>query len=208
MLTFVEKYGKNIFSQNSEDGVIKECLKRIGVHYNLVCEFGAADGYYCSNTAATHLPRVLFEADKTMRHADLHKPNELTYETITPENVNDLVPQKLDVLSIDVDGNDYNIWKAYKGVANIVVIEINSSIEPGSTFFESDPKKGTDYLSMLQLGIRKGYFLLCHTGNNLFILNKFSNLFPEINGHDPIRDWQLYFNKSWLNSHTATSILK
>ena len=47
-----QKYRKNIFSQNGEDGVISEILERLKLNKNnsWCCEFGAWDGIHGSNT--------------------------------------------------------------------------------------------------------------------------------------------------------------
>ena len=52
MKIFVTKYSKDIHSQNGEDGIIKEVLRRLKIKKGVAVEFGGADGFYCSNTAA------------------------------------------------------------------------------------------------------------------------------------------------------------
>lgn len=47
---FYNTYSKNIYSQNGEDGIIEEILKRLNINNGWVCEFGAWDGIYLSNT--------------------------------------------------------------------------------------------------------------------------------------------------------------
>ena len=49
METFL-KYRKNIYSQNGEDGILEELIKRINLKEIEVCEFGAWDGKHYSNT--------------------------------------------------------------------------------------------------------------------------------------------------------------
>ena len=51
---------------------------------------------------------------------------------VSVENINDVlekagVPKEVDMLSIDIDGNDYWIWKALDVDARMVVIEYNAS---------------------------------------------------------------------------------
>lgn len=186
MIEFVKKYGGNVYSQNGEDGLIKECLRRIRPVIKVCVEFGGHDGYFCSNT------RALIEQgwkgymyDIAPGHPDVEK------KEITEYNVNDL-PQ-CSVLSIDCDGPDYEIWKAYTGKPSIVVIEINSSYAPGDRVYG----QGTSYTPMVELGRSKGYFLLCHTGNLVFVDNKYRKLFPEIEG-DGLSNSEKYFNRSWL----------
>ena len=43
-------FRKNIFSQNGEDGIIEEVIKRLELKDLEVCEFGAWDGKHFSNT--------------------------------------------------------------------------------------------------------------------------------------------------------------
>lgn len=181
MLEFVEKYSKNIYSQNGEDGIIEECLKRMKIEIGSCCEFGAADGYFCSNTRALIEKGWMF----TMLEAS-------NGQFVTPENVNELVPN-CDVLSIDIDGNDYAVWKEYKHKPKIVIIEINSSLNPEIDFFT--PDRGCSFIKMVHLGFLKNYFLLCHTGNLIFIDNEYWDLFPERHKLKSIYD---LFNKSWL----------
>lgn len=182
MKSFYDKYKFDTYSQNGEDGIIQECLKRIhatGIDTTkFVCvEFGAADGKYCSNTA------LLAEAGLPSFMFDINPPpgSDVMKAEITPENINAYIPQ-CNVLSIDIDGNDYNVWKAYDGKPDIVVIEINSSYNPYVSLPVSDLQHGTCYRSMVKLALSKGYFLIAHTGNLVFLLDKHRALFPEMVG--------------------------
>lgn len=68
----LENFRFNKFSQNGEDGVIQEILKRISLSNplnNWCCEFGAWDGLHFSNTARLILEEdfraVLIEGDES-----------------------------------------------------------------------------------------------------------------------------------------------
>lgn len=187
MLTFAKKFGNNIHSQNGEDGIIAECLKRMKLK-GVCIEFGASDGYYCSNT------RQLIEQGWTGYMYDVNPgAKNIVGRMITEMTVNEL--PECNLISIDIDGNDLKVWKAYEGKPDIVIIEINSSLPPDKDYF--NPVSGASYKIMVETGIGKGYFLLCHTGNLIFLLNKYRELFPEVFGNG-LNNWSDYFNKSWL----------
>lgn len=202
MLDFVKKYSFNIFSQNGEDGIIEEVLSRIGLFEGRCVEFGGADGTFCSNTAKLFNEGwrgKLIEGDEILfsqmlNNQKLPEAIEMDNAFVTPENINHLVGV-CDLLSIDIDGNDYQVWKAYKHKPSIVIIEINSSFKPDEEHFSAHD--GCAYKTMVQLGEEKGYFLLCHTGNLIFIDNKYKKKFPEVKGN-PISDCKNYFNYSWV----------
>ena len=96
-------------------------------------------------------------------------------EKVTAENIEKLfqkynIPKKFDLLSIDIDFNDYWVWKAITNYhPNVVVIEFNSSLPPTeSSVVQYDPEAiwdGTNYfgaslLALQNLGHTKGYTLL------------------------------------------------
>lgn len=187
MLTFAKKYHHNTYSQNGEEGLINEILRRTNITPGLAIEFGAPTKTYCSNIY--HLPdqwrKVYFDIN----------PQEqgIIKAEITPENVNEWI-QPCKILSIDIDGNDYRVWQAYTGQPDIVIIEINSILPPDRDYFNF--ASGASYKIMAELGISKGYFVLCHCGNIVFVLNKYRELFGEIVG-DGLSNWREYFNMSW-----------
>lgn len=202
MLEFAKKYGFNKFSQNGEDGIIEQALQRIGLFHGRCVEFGAADGTFCSNTAKLlneGWSGKLIEGDEMLFSQMLNNkklPDTVDKENafVTPENVNHLVGE-CDLLSIDIDGNDYEVWKAYTHKPAIVIIEINSSFHPEVYHFSKE--QGCSYAMMNKLGESKGYCLLCHTGNMVFVDSKYKKKFPELT-LDPITNHTKYFNDSWL----------
>lgn len=206
MKDFVNRYGHfKIHSQQGEEGICIEAFKRLGVVRGNVCEFGAHNGSFCSNSRywldkGWH--GLLIEADRYL-YRDLitsgldHRLVKCKREFVSPENVNELLEGiEFDLLSIDTDSNDYEIWKAYQGKPKVVIIEIDSCIPPAERKFNRHG--GAGYLPMVELGIQKGYFLLCHTGNLVFIDQQYWEKFPEIK-EDPITNPDEYFNKSWLH---------
>jgi hypothetical protein len=187
--SFFEKYKKDIYSQNGEDGVVEEILNRLDINNGWVCEFGAWDGVHLSNTFSLiekGFKGVLIEGDE-VKFADLLELKK-TYSNIFPiqsfvshlkeEKGLDFLlsktnlPKNFDVLSIDIDGFDYQVWKSLQFYQpKLVIIEINSSINPNNFSHIHTPEKyqGTGFAAMNQLGEQKGYKFLCHTGNMFFI---------------------------------------
>jgi hypothetical protein len=206
MLEFLNKYAKNkMYSQNGEEGILIECLKRFSDLNHVCFEFGAHNGKYCSNT------RLLIQEagySGLMIESDAHLYVELKkgigYDRIVPihgdvtkENINNylsILPKNIDVLSIDTDGdNDYDCFHAIQlhQLPKIIIVEINSSLIP-----EVSNRKDC-YTEMVGLGIYKNYFLLCHTGNLIFINDYYRNLFPEAEGN-AINNSNKYFNTKWV----------
>lgn len=202
MRAFHDKYQSNVYSQTGEDGILDEVFRRLKIKNGRFCEFGAADGLFCSNTRLlleNGWSGKLIEASpghaKALIDNTMGKDVELFFGPVTPQNVNELIPNDLDLLSIDVDNDDFNIWNAYRGKPAVVVIEVNSSIAPPEIVIPGT--RGASYSAMVMLGLSKGYFLLTHHGNCIFVLNQFRGLFPEIVG-DGVENAGDYFSRAWL----------
>jgi hypothetical protein len=194
------RYRKNVYSQNGEDGILQELLRRIPDKTNWVCEFGAMDGTFCSNTfrlvKSQGYSAVFIESDASVFTQLLTTAQ--TYPSILPilrtveptgENTLDAIlsetpiPVDFDVLSIDIDSYDYQVWDSVKIYRpRIVVIEINSGIPPTKfdSIYQSGGTPGTGFLPMTMLGITKGYTLVCHTGNLIFVRNDLVSLYSDL----------------------------
>lgn len=121
------------WAQYGEDDLIDGFLgwPQIGT----IVDIGAGDGIEISNSRLFRERgwfTILIEADPT--HADAlaslqASPRVMVHNhPATPENINDLVPSETDVLSIDVDGDDYFLLEALEQAPRIVVIEHNPTI--------------------------------------------------------------------------------
>ena len=133
-----------VFSQNGEDGVIAEILRRITVPTHYFVEFGLESGVQgnCVFLADVMNWRGLFmESEKASfeglrrKYGSNDRVSVLEVD-VTPANINALlrdhgVPEEPAVLSIDIDGNDYWVWEAIECVRPcVVVIEYNSTLSP------------------------------------------------------------------------------
>lgn len=166
----LEKYESKRFSQGGEDGVIAEIFSRIGTTNKFCVDLGAYNGVESSNVAALledGWRGILIDGS-----AKSANPNIVIYNHfITAENVNALLthhlcPDEFDLLSIDLDGNDYWVWKALEVKPRVVIIEYNGHIGPdvsSAIEYEADFKfQWTDYfgaslLALQNLGWIKGY---------------------------------------------------
>lgn len=96
--------------------------------------------------------------------------HELVGATVTPDNVNDILAKDLDLLSIDIDGNDYYVWEAVEQTPSIVIIEINPRTAGLQKLNQEGIYQGCSEGHMLALGARKGYKFHARTGVNLIFV--------------------------------------
>jgi hypothetical protein len=195
---FYNTYSKNIYSQNGEDGIVEELLKRLNINNGWVCEFGAWDGIHLSNTfnlVTKGFNAVFIEGD-VHKYSDLLKTvkkynniipiNAFVDYNDTPNSLDNLlkktnIPIDFDILSIDIDSYDYHVWKSLKTYnPKIVIIEINSSVNTDNNnhIHNNTYYSGTGFKPTFDLGVQKGYKFILHTGNMFFIRN---DLFDKLN---------------------------
>lgn len=193
----IQMHRCNSFSQAGEDGVIAFLLANLAKHLTLskyFVEFGAWDGVHLSNTYALakmhHFSGLYIEGD-VQRFVQL-KENFKEADNITCINKfieidghNSLqsilsqsqVPRDFDVLSVDIDGNDYQVWNSVTDHSpKLVVIEMNFRIKPG-IFKVNDPHSafewgvsGSSISSLAELFARKGYALIGCVGCNAIFM--------------------------------------
>lgn len=162
---------KQVYSQSWQDGVLEKIFNQIGEDGKMAIEFGADEGYHLSNTAYLESKdwcRILMDAKPKSKFVD--KKN------INAENINEIFSDygfdkmQVEYLSIDVDGNDYWIWKALEVMPKVVSIEYNSKftndVSVAIEYNTSHKWEGDDYysaslLALKKLGERKGYVLVC-----------------------------------------------
>ncbi|MFN8590992.1 MAG: hypothetical protein U0031_05960 [Thermomicrobiales bacterium] len=199
-------YELHLTSENGEDGVIAEIMRRIGVDSRYFIEFGAETGRAGNCVFLADVlgwSGLLIEGDhaRAMALAKKHCANpkiQTRHAYVHRENINALfeeagVPETPDILSIDIDGNDFWIWSAIDGIRpRVVIVEYNAGLDPSSTLVQPYVAHwqwdGTDFfgasLGAFQLlGESLGYRLV-HTelaGVNAFfvrddLLQAFSDL--------------------------------
>lgn len=209
-----------IYSQSGEDGMIREILRRIGETNRFFVEFGSSSGqenntvFLLRNgwrgfwidgdtTAIATAKRVFAQEISGGRLVAMEA-------FVTAENIEELfsrakAPAEFDLLSIDIDRNDYWVWRSivrYRPRA--VVIEYNANSPPGVEWVVPYNGKawwdGTSYfgasLTALEiLGRQKGYRLVgCNlAGVNAFFVrddlagDRFSGPYTSENHYEPAR---------------------
>jgi len=209
------RHGYKVFSQNDEDGIIAEIFKRIGIETRTFVEIGVGDGLEC-NTVRLLLDSwtgMWIESDpaaiKAIRNGICpgYKNSLVVMEAlVTAANVNRLIGDQgsLDLLSIDIDFNDYWVWKAVEAKPRVVVIEYNATWRPPLSvtvpYDANGGWNGTSYHgasleAMVRLGNEKGYKLVgCnYTGSNAFFVrddlvsDKFMEQFTAEEHYEPLR---------------------
>ena len=183
---------KKIYSQNGEDGVIEEILNRLADNLDKTCcEFGAWDGMYLSNVynliKNKDYKALFIEADKNKfkklnnnfdgkkiitlnKYVSFEGKNKLD-QILLENNFN----TNFDLLSIDIDGNDYHIFDSLENFKpKIIVIEFNPLIPNEVEFIQKKDIKinqGSSALSFYNLAKRKNYILVAATEINLFFVH-------------------------------------
>ena len=188
--TDYEKFKNNIFSQNGEDGVIEYFLQKMQISTGYFVEFGAWDGMHLSNCAnlAKHGWSGCFIEGDSERFTDLQK-NYSTYSSIKLVNcfvrrhgdssldsiLNSVnAPEIIDVLSIDIDGDDHAIWDSISShQVRLLVIEFNPTIPANLVVIQEekdDANFGSSLGALWELGNTKGFRLVAVTASNAFFL--------------------------------------
>jgi hypothetical protein len=218
-------YEFKAFSQFGEDGIVQEVFRRIGTTNRHFVEFGVEAGLE-NNTAY-----LLFQGWSGLWIEPVHacvsaietglaalvRAGRLKVfeELVTADNVEQLfaraaVPAEPDLLSIDIDGNDYHVWRRIERYRpRVVVIEYNATFPPpGEWVMPYEPghrwngtiKFGASLESLVQLGRDKGYALVaCSLGGaNAFFVRQdlvadyFAAPFTAANHYEPPRYFLLF----------------
>ncbi|MCP9776166.1 hypothetical protein [Cyanobium sp. WAJ14-Wanaka] len=221
----------NIHSQNGEDGVIAELLQRLdraSIDLSNWCvEYGAWDGKHLSNTFSLvekGWNAVYIEGD-SIKYKDLLKtveeyPGIVPIEAFVARGASDpnslssllaktSLPKNFDLLSVDIDSYDLETWEGLRGYEpKIVVIEINSSIPPGVYHRCDDNVQGNSFTSTQDVAHRKGYELVCHTGNMIFVKSELLSIIAIDSLY--LNNPSLLFCSDWLPSSAISnkSLLK
>lgn len=241
----INNFGFKVFSQHDEDGILLFIFSLIGTTNKKSVEICAGDGIECntSNLIINHrwVGLLVDGNEQNISRAKsfyannpdtMFWPPKVLKQWITAENANDFLEEneykgEIDLLSIDIDGIDYWLWKAITVVSpRVVVLEFNHLWGPNeSVTVPYDPQfkaefteYGSDYAgaslaAFVKLGKEKGYRLIAtnHIATNaFFIRNDISHeMLPEISPETCFNHQRTKFgmevrlpkvkNKDWLS---------
>lgn len=186
-MSSLSSFAESEFSQFGEDGMLAEIFSRLGVTDGYFVEFGASNGVRLSNTHKlwrSGWSGCLIEGDPD-RYAELcanidsdrtHLVNEYVQES-GPSSVDSILervgaPHDIDVLSIDVDGDDLALWRGIRRHnVRAVVIEYNPTIPVGVLYENpSGANHGNSASSLIAVGHSLGMQLVAQTRMNLIFL--------------------------------------
>jgi hypothetical protein len=222
----LEKYGFKVYSQNDEDGILQEILTRIGLSRRTFVEFGVENGLE-NNTIKLLMEgwsglwidgSEQYVSQINTKFGDVISDGRLRVKAafVDRDNINSLIGAyfsgEIDVLSIDIDGNDIYILETISVVnPRVIIIEYNGKFPPPISIAQRyNPKHrwgGTDYggsslEAITKVAARKGYSLVgCGiVGVNAFFVrndllgDKFLGPFTAENHYQPARYflWQTF----------------
>lgn len=190
---WLNEFRFNVTSQSGEDGILEKIFELIPSRNNWCVEFGAWDGKHFSNTynllQNKNWKGILIEANRkkfkeltnTYRNKNsvylINKYVDYDGKDSLDNILKDYkIPLDLDLLSIDIDGNDYHVWNSIKKYRpKVIVIEFNPTIPNDVEFVQKKDfniNHGASILSLVNLGKEKGYELICSTVSNLLFITK------------------------------------
>lgn len=181
----LERHGYCVASQNEEDGMLAEVFRRIGETNRVFFEFGVGNGL---QNITFHMllngwkgwwieinqPKLNFMR-KYFSGAISEGRLVIDDSHIDAENINAVceklgIPEEIDLLSIDIDGNDYHVFDRMSRVrARVVVLEYNPLYPPPMRLVGAyDPNYsysdqtyiGASLQSLCDLAESKGYQLV------------------------------------------------
>ncbi|MBQ4403273.1 MAG: hypothetical protein II857_02570 [Selenomonadaceae bacterium] len=195
----LEYYGFKVYSQNDEDGIIEEIFNRVGTTNKIFIEFGVENGLECNSHyllfkgwrglwidgGETHVKEIRERFAPVIANGQLKALRAF----ITRENINELfveggIEGEIDLLSIDIDGNDYYVWEAINVVKpRVVIVEYNAKFPPNCDWKQAYNKShiwngsdwhGASLKAYELLGKRLGYQLVGTnlTGSNAFFVRE------------------------------------
>jgi hypothetical protein len=203
----LNSFGAKYFSQSDEDGITLEIIRRLGIEFGTFAELGVGDGL--ENNTLILLAngwRGFWIGGQDLAFDHKINARRLAFfkAWVSLENIGLLMHQgfreiaikDLDVLSLDLDGNDYFFARELLKsgfLPKLFILEYNSKFPPPIKWtikYEANHSwDGTDYFgaslaSFCELLSNFSYSLVCcnaATGANaFFVKNDYLSCFPDL----------------------------
>jgi len=170
-------YASSINAQFGEDGIIEWCLRRLGLGPGTVLDVGASDGRECSNSLYMRdvlgWERILIEADEALylRQEEHERDTRIwaAIEPTGPTSIDELAGgRRVDVLSLDIDGEDYNVLKYLQMRPRLICAAFNQTIPIHLEI--TSPALGCSLSALVRMMSFKGYGFIGATHCNAFFV--------------------------------------
>lgn len=183
-------------SQNGEETVLQLCIERLGRdRFPKTClEVGATDGVWLSNThrlwSQMGFKALLIESDdgnfqNLIRNTHGKGPYCIQRRVEpTGESSIDMIvarsgfltgpegeSQEMGILSIDIDGDDYHVFKEMQLRPWIVLVEFNATIPPHLDLYgKLGTRAGCSAKALARIAADKGYHVVDIVGSNIILM--------------------------------------
>lgn len=185
------EYKHNKYSQNGEDGILKEIFLRIGEGNKVCVEFGAWDGLHYSNTRSlvdSGWGGAFIEMNPN-RYAELLSncnghdncfpilgkvgEGESCLGKVLEVNGLGWMKDAIDLVSIDIDGLDWKIFEDCGVRSRVFIVEVNGGHSPSSVLEISRDiaanNVGQPLRVFCKIAESMGLALVAYTGNAIFV---------------------------------------
>lgn len=191
--TYLRRFARNVTSEMGEDGMIARIFEIMPPTSRWCVEFGAGDGEASSNTwtllnqqgwqgvLIERAPHRFAALARRYQGADnVHALNRMVAiegsDCLDQVLAQTPIPTCFDLLSIDIDGNDWHVWQSLSEYRpRLVVVEFNPTI-PNEILFvqDRDPtvNQGASLRAFIELAAAKGYELIATTAYNAFFVDR------------------------------------
>jgi Methyltransferase FkbM domain len=210
----------NVFSQFGEDGIIETIFRATGETTRWCCEFGAWDGMHHSNTRRlvdAGWNAVLIEADPhkfaELRRNNASNPRVVPVRAMVDSETNrlesilaDAGAPELDLLVIDIDGPDYEVFESLQIRPRVICVEVVPGHDPESR--TPVPREvaantiGQPLGLFYDTAVERGYRLVSYYVNAFFVREDAAGSLPSLT---PVAAYEEFLaalpetGRRWLN---------
>ena len=201
MKKIIKNFEEQIYSLTGADGIIKYIFNEIGYTNKIAIEIGVSEGLHTNTQLLSSLDFKLLWID-CLQKSNLPTNCIFHKECVTKTNVGNIfkkynIPQEFDLLSIDIDGNDYHIREALSNYKpRIVIMEYNGAFNSTSEYimgyeenynhFPPSIKFGASLQSLVNQANRLGYDYVYSEskGIDAFFIRKDINPFKSLTSEE------------------------